>query len=111
MKVIPPDKSLNLKRTALFTAVIMLGLACGSALAVEISDEDYKILQDYKKSQAEKKLPPHEKPAKVEPSGHSHGNLAEQATNPIANLIQFQVQDAYSWKNHVCRISGYTTNL
>lgn len=32
-------------------------------------------------------------------------SLAEQATNPAANLIQFQVQDVYNWENH--NSSGY----
>jgi hypothetical protein len=83
--------------------VISLGLATGSVLAVEVSDEDYKTLQTHKKKQAEKQLPPHEQPAPHNPAAPSVSNahsLAEAATNPIANLMQFQVQNAYKWKNH-----------
>lgn len=27
-------------------------------------------------------------------------SLAETATNPVGNLIQLQIQDAYSWSNY-----------
>jgi hypothetical protein len=43
---------------------------------------------------------PHETPHKAEPPTGGHANLAEAATNPIANLMQLQVQEAYSWENH-----------
>ena len=84
----------------LVAAAITLGLTAGNVLAVEVSEEDYKTLQAYKKKQADKQKPPHEAPAPAHPSGSKAGNLAEAATNPIANLMQFQVQNAYKWKNH-----------
>jgi hypothetical protein len=73
---------------------------------VEVSDEDDKTLQAHQKKQTEKQQPPHERPAPAHPAGRKSGNLAEAATNPIANLIQFQVQDSYNWKNH--NSSGYS---
>ncbi len=106
------NKLLNVKRTTLCAAVTMLGLglASGSVLAVEVSDEDYKLLQEYKKKEADKQLPPHEAPAPAHPSGSKSGSLAESATNPIANLVQFQVQNAYSWKNHNSDGYGFLCN-
>jgi hypothetical protein len=103
MKTKPGNKRLNKSLTALCAAVISLGLATGSVLAVEVSDEDYKTLQTHKKKQAEKQLPAHEQPAPHNPAAPSVSNahsLAEAATNPIANLMQFQVQNAYKWKNY-----------
>jgi len=71
----------------LCTVAIMIGLSTGSALA---QDKD-----------AKKDLPPHEAPPPAHPAGgDNHANLAQAATNPIANLVQFQVQNAYSWENH-----------
>ena len=60
MKTKLGNKRLNKTLTALCAAVISLGLATGSVLAVEVSDEDYKTLKAHKKKQAEKQLPPHE---------------------------------------------------
>ena len=97
------NKQLDKALTALFAAGILLGLSTGSVLAVEVSDDDYKTLQAHKKKQAEKQLQPHERPAPHNPSAPSVSkahNLAEAATNPIANLMQFQVQDTYNWENH-----------
>jgi hypothetical protein len=96
-------KNLQLRKalTGLCTVVIMFGLTTGSVLAEEVSDKDYKTLQAHKKKEAEKKLPPHQMPPPHDPTGGAkHGNLAEAATNPVANLIQFQVQNSYNWKNH-----------
>jgi hypothetical protein len=31
------------------------------------------------------------------PWGSQHGSLAEAATNPLANLVQFQLQNQYNW--------------
>lgn len=67
----------------LCAVVTMLGLSTGSILA-----------------HADQNLPPHQTPYPVEPPTGGHKNLAEAATNPIANLVQFQVQDAYNWQNH-----------
>jgi len=65
----------------------MLGLSSGSVLA----HDDHP----------EKALPPHERPAPAHPAGGpSGGNLAEAATNPIANLVQFQLQNVFNGDNH-----------
>ena len=48
----------------------------------------------------DKDLPAHEQPHPHEPPTGGHGNLAAAATNPIANLIQFQLQNTYSPSNH-----------
>jgi hypothetical protein len=92
--------------------VILLGLSTGSVLAAEVSDEDYKTLQTHKAKEAEKQLPPHERPAPVHPAAaqpQPEKNLAEAATNPIANLVQFQLQDVYNWENH--NSSGYSNSF
>jgi hypothetical protein len=100
MKTKPCNQRLNKALTALCAAGILLGLTTGSVLAVEISDEDNKTLQAHKKKQAEKQLPAHAQPAPGHPSGNKSANLAEAATNPIAALMQFQVQDTYNWENY-----------
>ena len=69
----------------LFTTAI-LGLMSGSVLAHE---------QQYDNSKE-----PHESPHKAEPPTGGHSSLANAATNPIANLIQFQVQNAYTSSNY-----------
>jgi hypothetical protein len=74
-------------------ATILAGFTSGHVWAHEDHDE-------------EKKLPPHEQPHRAEPPTGGHKNLAEAATNPIANLIQFQVQNSYSPSNH--NSSGYS---
>jgi hypothetical protein len=76
--------------------VITLGFTSGSVLAVEVSEEDYKLLQKIKQEQAHKQKQPHEQPHPHEPPTGGHANLAGAATNPIANLIQLQLQDSYS---------------
>jgi hypothetical protein len=78
---------------------IAFGLASGSVLAAEVSQADYDKLQAHKKKEAERQLPPHQRPAPANPahpSGPPGANLAAAATNPIANLVQFQVQDEVS---------------
>jgi hypothetical protein len=91
----------------------MLGLTTSSVLAVEVSDEDYKTLQAHKKKQADKQLPPQKRPAPVEPGspqkGNQHGSLAEAATNPLANLVQFELQNKYAWDSH--NSSGYANTF
>ena len=82
---------LRLVLIGLCTVAIVFGFTAGSALA-----QDDAKYQEYKKKQAEKELPPHKQPAPASPSGHQHANLAEAATNPLANLIQFQVQEQYT---------------
>lgn len=78
----------------LCTVSILLGLSSGNVLAHD--DPTH-----YDKSKA-----PHESPHKAEPPTGGHANLAESATNPIANLIQFQVQNGYSGSNH--NSNGYS---
>ena len=47
---------------------------------------------------------PHEAPHKAEPPTGGHESLASAATNPIANLVQFQIQNAYTPSNN--NVSG-----
>ena len=74
--------------SGLYAAAITLGLTSGSVLAHEDSEKPAE------------NLPPHKTPHTAEPPTGGHANLAAAATNPIANLIQFQVQDQYNWSNH-----------
>ena len=76
--------------TSLSAAAIMVGLASGNVLA-----------QDPAKSV--KSLPVHQRPA------GGGGSLAEQATNPVANLMQVQLQNSYSWDNYNSSGSGNTS--
>ena len=89
-------KRLQIRMTlaVLCTAVIFLGFTSGSVLAHE--DPSH-----YDNSKA-----PNESPHKAEPPTGGHKNLAQAATNPIANLIQFQVINNYNWENH--NSSGYS---
>ena len=81
---------LKMALTGLCTVAITFGLTTGSVLA----QDDKAGCEKYKKKQADKKLPPHERPAPHDPTGGAkHRNLAEAATNPIANMMQFQIQD------------------
>jgi hypothetical protein len=80
--------------TGLCTVSILLGLTSGNVLA-----HDDPTHYDHSKA-------PHESPHKAEPPTGGHKNLAQAATNPIANLIQFQVQNSYSGSNH--NSSGYS---
>jgi hypothetical protein len=64
----------------------MLGLTISSVLA---HDEP-----------TDQNLPPHQMPHTAEPPAGGHKNLAEAATNPIANLVQMQAQNSYNWENH-----------
>ncbi len=86
-----------LKRSPLFMirtglcAAITLGLMSGNALAHDDQGND----NHYDHSGA-----PHETPYKAEPPTGGNANLAGAATNPIANLIQFQLQNSYSPSNY-----------
>ena len=42
---------------------------------------------------------PHETPHKAAPPEGGHGSLAGAATNPVANLVQFQIQEQYTFDN------------
>ena len=93
MKVKLKNLQLRVGLIGLCTVAIMFGLTTGSVLAEGDSPK--------------KNLAPHEMPPPADPTGGAkHGNLAEAATNPVANLIQFQVQNSYNWKNH--NSSGYS---
>jgi len=63
--------------------ITVLGFMTGSVLAHDKQGND----NHYDHSGA-----PHETPHKAEPPTGGHSSLAAAATNPIANLIQFQVQ-------------------
>ena len=71
----------NEMRKLLFTT-LTLGLISGSAMAHE---------QQYDNTKE-----PHEAPHKADPPKGGHASLAEAATNPVANLIQFQIQNNYN---------------
>jgi len=71
----------NEMRKLLFTTVI-LGLMSGGVLAHE---------QQYDNTKE-----PHEAPHKAKPPKGGHSSLANAATNPIANLVQFQIQNVYT---------------
>ena len=72
--------------TVLCAGAITLGFTSGSVLA----HEDHP----------DKDLPAHEQPHPHEPPTGGHANLASAATNPIANLVQFQIQNSYSPSNY-----------
>jgi hypothetical protein len=92
----------TLLRTLLpvFSTAITLGLTTGNALAHDDKGND----DHYDHSGA-----PHETPHKAEPRTGGHASLAAVATNPIANLVQFQLQDQYNWDNH--KSSGYSNQF
>ena len=103
MKVKLKNLQLRMGLIGLCTVAIMFGLTTGSVLAQgkALSPEEQKECDECEKKTAEKHLPPHQRPAPAEPGaskgkGHQHGSLAEAATNPLANLIQFQVQNQYN---------------
>jgi len=77
------DFIFTLSEAGLFT-VITFSLLSGSALAHDDKGND----NHYDHNGA-----PHVTPHKAEPPTGGHTNLAAAATNPIANLIQFQVQN------------------
>jgi hypothetical protein len=81
-------------------AAITLGLTTGSVLAHDEQGND----NHYDHSGA-----PHETSHKATPPTGGHPNLAKAATNPIANLVQFQLQDQYNWDNH--KSSGYSNQF
>jgi len=98
-------KNFWLKMTliGLCTVALMFGLSTGSVLAedkaaaVKLSPEEQKECDECEKKTDEKHLPPHLRPAPADPSGHKHANLAQAATNPLSNLVQFQLQNQYNW--------------
>jgi hypothetical protein len=54
----------------------------------------------------DKNLPAHEQPHKAEPPTGGHSSLAAAATNPVAALVQFQIQNSYSPSNY--KSDGYS---
>jgi hypothetical protein len=108
---------LRISLMGLCTGAIMFGLTTGSVLAQDdkAGYEEYQKnkagyeeylknkagYEEYQKKQADKKLPPHQRPTPSKtPANVPAGNLAEAATNPIAPMVQLQLQDAYNWENH-----------
>lgn len=81
--------------TGLLATPIILLLAAGTVLAHE---PEY----DHSKH-------PHEQPHTAAPPTGGHASLAAAATNPIANLVQFQLQDQYNWDNY--NSSGYSNQF
>jgi hypothetical protein len=73
----------------------MFGLSSGSVLATH--------------DHPEKDLPAHEQPHKAEPPTGGHAHLAAAATNPIANLVQFQVNTSYHPSSY--NASGYSNTF
>jgi hypothetical protein len=67
----------------LLLTALTLGLISGSVMA-----------------QSDDTREPHETPHKAEPPTGGHSSLAAAATNPIANLVQFQIQNAYTANSH-----------
>ena len=73
--------------TSLTAAAIMVGLASGSVLAAGESTSPATT---------------------APPPADAAANLAAQATNPAANLMQFQIQNSYNWDNYNSSGSGNT---
>ena len=89
---------LKMTLIGLCTVALMFGLSTGSVLAQDekkLSPEEQKECDDCEKKTREKHLPPHQRSAPAEPGhpakGNKHGNLAQAATNPLSNLVQFQL--------------------
>jgi hypothetical protein len=81
---------------------ITLALATGSVLAHDDPSHDDPEAYDHSGA-------PHETPHKATPPEGGHSSLAAAATNPIANLVQFQLQNQYNWENH--NSSGYANQF
>lgn len=79
----------------LLLTTVILGLMSGSVLAHE---------QQYDNTKE-----PHEAPHKAEPPTGGHGSLASAATNPLANLVQFQIQNQYTPNNN--NVSGSSNSF
>jgi hypothetical protein len=93
MKIKFNNLCLLMSMIGLCSGVILLGLTSVNVWAHDVNADN-------------KKLPPHKQSHSAEPPTGGHANLAEAATNPIANLVQFQVQNSYSGSNH--NSSGYS---
>jgi len=73
--------------SALVATVLAVGLMSGGVLAHE-DESHYDHSGD-----------PHDTPHKAAPPTGGHSSLAAAATNPIANLIQFQIQNQHTFDN------------
>lgn len=78
---------------------ITFGLMSGSVLAGKTHEEITGKPYDNTKA-------PYESPHKAEPPVGGHSSLATAATNPIANLVQVQLQNQYNAKNW--GVDGYS---
>ena len=78
-------------RNNIFLLLAALAFTTGSVLAHDEQGND---------NHSDHSGAPHETPHKAEPPTGGHANLAAAATNPIANLIQFQIQNSYSPSNY-----------
>ena len=95
--------SMKVKHKSLYARVALTGL-CSMIILLGFTTGNIMAQDD--PTHSDKSKAPHESPHKAEPPTGGHKNLAEAATNPIANLIQFQVQNSYSGSNH--NSSGYS---
>jgi len=114
---------LKMALIGLCAVAITFGLTTGSVLAQDdkAGYEEYQKnkagyeeylknkagYEEYQKKQADKKLPPHLRPPPSKaPANAPAANLAAAATNPIAPMVQFQLQNTYNWENY--NSSGYS---
>jgi hypothetical protein len=93
MKPFQSSNSRALPAIVSLWAAIAFGLASGSVLADKTHEE--ATGKPYDKTKA-----PHEAPYKSEPPAGGHKDLAAAATNPLANLMQFQFQYQYNFRHH-----------
>ena len=114
MKVKFKNMQLRMGLIGLCTVAMVFGLTTGSVMAQEekaavekLTPEEQKECNECEKKTAEKKLPPHQRPAPSKaPANAKAPNLAAAATNPIAAMVQFQLQNTYSPENY--NSSGYS---
>ena len=85
MKLLQSSRARLLQAAPSLAIVVAFGFAPASVLAGKTHEEVTGALYDNTKA-------PHESPHKAEPPTGGHKNLAEAATNPLANLMQFQFQ-------------------
>jgi hypothetical protein len=69
-----------------------------------ITSEQAGTIASQTASPSVKSLPVHQRPA----GGGGGSSLAEQATNPVSNLLQIQIQNSYSWDNYNSSGDGNT---
>jgi hypothetical protein len=92
---------LKTQKKAIRISLAAVGI-CGAAIALGLMPVNvFAADETYDNSKA-----PHESPHKAEPPPGGHSSLASAATNPIANLIQVQLQNQYNAKNW--GVDGYS---